>query len=282
VNLPGGCDSTEPDKYYPSGTRNYIRVVAHDAYQGAAAAEFMQSLGVKSVYILNDKEAYGLGIATTTRKASEFLGIKVAGFEAWDPKATSYTSQMQKIKSSGADAVFLGGLIDENGAQVIKDKVAVLGPNDGAVKLLAPDGFTQQSTIDESGTAAKGMFMSIAGVPIDTFKGAALEFIDGLQKGPLQGEAIDPYAIYGGQAAQVLLDAIAASDGSRSDVIKQLFATNVQNGLLGSFKIDQNGDPENASGAVVGFTFYKATDKLTTDKVISPKPDVVAAAGGKS
>jgi len=126
------------------------------------------------------------------------------------------------------------------------------------------------------------MFMSIAGVPIDTFKGAALDFIDGLQKGPLQGEAIDPYAIYGGQAAQVLLDAIAASDGSRSDVIKQLFATNVQNGLLGSFKIDQNGDPENASGAVVGFTFYKATDKLTTDKVISPKPDVVAAAGGKS
>ena len=280
VNLPGGCDSTEPDKYYPSGTRNYIRVVAHDAYQGAAAAEFMQSQGVKSVYILNDKEAYGLGIATTTRKAAEFLGIKVAGFEAWDPKATSYTSQMQKIKSSGADAVFLGGLIDENGAQVIKDKVAVLGPNDGAVKLLAPDGFTQQSTIDESGTAAKGMFMSIAGVPIDTFKGAALDFIDGLQKGPLQGEAIDPYAIYGGQAAQVMLDAIAASDGSRADVITKLFETNVTDGLLGSFKIDDNGDPEDASGAVVGFTFYVATDELTTKTVVSPSPETVAAAGG--
>jgi branched-chain amino acid transport system substrate-binding protein len=282
VNLPGGCDTTEPDKYYPSGTRNYIRVVAHDAYQGAAAAEFMQSHGVKSVYILNDKEAYGLGIATTTRKAAESLGIKIAGFEAWDPKATSYTSQMQKIKSTGADAVFLGGLIDENGAQVIKDKVAVLGPNDGAVKLLAPDGFTQQSTIDESGTAAKGMFMSIAGVPIDTFKGAALEFIDGLQAGPLAGKAIDPYAIYGGQAAQVLLTAIGASDGTRSDVIAKLFETNVTDGLLGSFKIDENGDPENASGAVVGFTFYKATDELVTDTVISPKPEVVAAAGGTS
>jgi len=225
VNLPGGCDSTEPDKYYPSGTRNYIRVVAHDAYQGAALAEFMQSQGVKSVYILNDKEAYGLGVATTTRKAAESVGIKIAGFEAWDPKATSYTSQMQKIKSTGADAIFLGGLIDENGAQVIKDKVAVLGPNDGAVKLLAPDGFTQQSTIDESGTAAQGMFMSIAGVPIDTFKGAALDFISGLQSGPLQGKAIDPYAIYGGQAAQVLLTAIENSDGTRADVIEQLFAT---------------------------------------------------------
>ena len=281
VNLPGGCDPTDPDKYYPSGTRNYARVVPHDAYQGAAVAEFMQSQGIKSVYILNDKEAYGLGVATTTRKAAESLGIKIAGFEAWDPKATSYTSQMQKIKSTGADAVFLGGLIDENGAQVIKDKVAVLGPNDGAVKLLAPDGFTTQSTIDESGTAAKGMFMSVAGVPIDAFKGPALDFIDGLQKGPLQGKAIDPYAIYGGQAAQVMLDAIAASDGSRSDVIKKVFATNVQNGLLGSFKIDDNGDPEDASGAVVGFTIYVATDQLTTKTTVSPKPETVAAAGGQ-
>jgi branched-chain amino acid transport system substrate-binding protein len=281
VNLPGGCDSTEPDKYYPSGSRNYVRVVAHDAYQGAAVAEFMQAQGIKSVYILNDKEAYGLGVATTTRKASESVGIKVAGFEAWDPKATSYTSQFQKVKSSGADAVFLGGLIDENGAQVIKDKVAVLGPNDGAVKLLAPDGFTQQSTIDESGPASKGMYMSIAGVPIDAFKGAALDFIDGLQKGPLSGAAIDPYAIYGGQAAQVLLDAIAASDGTRSDVITKLFDTNVQNGLLGSFKIDDNGDPEDASGAVVGFTIYVATDQLTTETTVSPKPATVTAAGGK-
>jgi branched-chain amino acid transport system substrate-binding protein len=282
VNLPGGCDSTEPDKYYPSGTRNYIRVVAHDAYQGAAVAEFMQAQGVKSVYILNDKEAYGLGVATTTRKAAASVGIKIAGFEAWDPKATSYTSQMQKIKASGADALFLGGLIDENGAQVIKDKVAVLGPNDGAVKLLAPDGFTTQATIDEAGPASAGMFMSIAGVPIDTFKGAALDFIDGLRKGPLQGQAIDPYSIYGGQAAQVLLTAIEKSDGTRADVIKKLFETSVTNGLLGSFNIDENGDPEEASGAVVGFTIYKATDELTTETTVSPKPETVAAAGGTS
>jgi branched-chain amino acid transport system substrate-binding protein len=281
VNLPGGCDSTEPDKYYPSGSRNYLRVVAHDAYQGAAVAEFMQSQGVKSVFILNDKEAYGLGVATTTRKASESLGIKIAGFEAWDPKATSYTSQMQKIKSTGADAVFLGGLIDENGAQVIKDKVAVLGPNDGDVKLLAPDGFTTQATIDESGTAAAGLFMSVAGVPIDDFQGAALEFADALEAGPLAGKAIDPYALYGGQAAIILLDAIAASDGTRTDVITKMFETDVQDGLLGSFTFDENGDPTGAEGAVVGFTIYRATDELVTETTISPKPEtVVAAAGG--
>ena len=85
-----GCDATEPDKYYPSGSRNYARVVAHDAYQGAAVAEFAQEQGVKSVYILNDKEAYGLGVATNLRNAAEAVGIKIAGFEAWDPKASSY------------------------------------------------------------------------------------------------------------------------------------------------------------------------------------------------
>jgi len=275
-----GCDSTEPDKYYPSGTRNYARVVANDAYQGAAVAEFAQAQGVKKVYILNDKEAYGLGVATNFQNAAKFLGIEVAGFEAWDPKATSYTSLFNKVKSSGADAVFLGGLIDENGAQVIKDKVAVLGANDGDVKLFAPDGFTTQSTIDESGTAAAGMFMSVAGVPVDDFKGAALEFIDGLEAGPLSGKPIDPYAIYGGQAAQILLDAIAASDGSRADVITKLFETNVTDGLLGSFAINENGDPTNATGAVVGFTIYKATDELTTETTIAPKPETVTAAAG--
>ena len=277
-----GCDSTEPDKYYPSGSRNYARVVANDAYQGAAVAEFAQSLGVKKVYILNDKEAYGLGVATNFQNAAKSLGIEVAGFEAWDPKATSYTSLFNKVKSSGADAVFLGGLIDENGAQVIKDKVAVLGSND-QVKLFAPDGFTTQATVDEAGPGVAGMYMSVAGVPISEFKGTAKAFVDGLLAGPLSGKSIDPYAIYGGQAAQVLLDAIAASDGTRADVIAKLFETNVTDGLLGSFKINANGDPEEASGAVVGFTIYKASaTKLdgggTT--TIAPKPEPVTAAAG--
>jgi branched-chain amino acid transport system substrate-binding protein len=274
------CDSTEPDKYYPSGTRNYLRVVANDDYQGAAVAEFAKAEGVTSVYVLNDKEAYGLGVATTFRNAAESLGIKIAGFEAWDPKASSYESLFRKIGQSGADGVFLGGLIDENGAQVIKDKVAVLGANDGKVKLFAPDGFTTQATIDESGTASAGMYLSVAGVPIDDFKGTALEFIDGLEAGPLAGKNIDPYAIYGGQAAIVMLDAIAASDGTRADVIAKLFETNVQDGLLGSFTFDENGDPTGASGAVVGFTIYKATDELTTETTVSPKPETVTAAAG--
>jgi branched-chain amino acid transport system substrate-binding protein len=275
-----GCEKTEPDKYYPSGTRNYARVVAHDAYQGAAMAEFAKQEGVKSVYILNDKEAYGLGVATNFRNAAEHLGIKIAGFSAWDPKQSSYEALFTQIKGTGADAVFLGGLIDENGAKVIKDKVAVLGPNDGQVKLLAPDGFTTQQTIDEAGGAAKGMYMSVAGVPIDQFKGKGKQFADKFKADVLKGKPIDPYAIYGAQAGQVVLDAIAASDGTRGDIIKKIFETKVTDGYLGSFDINENGDPSGAQGAVVGFTIYEATDKLTTDTTISPKQADVEAARG--
>ena len=276
-----GCDKTEPDKYYPSGTRNYARVVANDAYQGGANAEFAKAQGIKKVYILNDKEAYGLGVATNFQNAAKSLGIEIAGFSAYDPKASSYEATFKKIQATGADGVFIGGLICENGAQLIKDKVAVLGPNDGAVKLLTPDGFTTQQTIDDAGSASAGMFMSVAGQPIDKFQGAARTFAANFSKDYLNGKTIDPYAIYGGQAATVMLDAIGASDGSRSDVISKMFATKVDNGLLGSFSFSADGDPEGATGAVVAITIYKATDKLTTETVISPAQSTVNAALGK-
>jgi branched-chain amino acid transport system substrate-binding protein len=274
-----GCADDEPDKYYPTGARNYARVVAHDAFQGAALAEFMQAQGTTKLYILNDKEAYGLGVATNTRGAAEHLGIEVVGFDAWDPKASNYEALMTKIKDSGADGVFLGGLIDENGAQVIKDKVKVLGDNE-TVKLYMPDGFTTQQTIDEAGVEnTRGAFFSVAGVPIDEFTGSAAEFIAEFEP-TLGGDPVDPYAIYGAQAAQIMLDSIANSDYTRAGVIEQMFNTQVTGGFLGDFEINENGDPALASGAVVGFTIFVGEEELVPETVLSPQEDVVEAARG--
>jgi hypothetical protein len=125
------------------------------------------------------------------------------------------------------------------------------------------------------------MYMSIAGQPIDSFTGAAKEFVDGLLAGPLAGKSIDPYAIYGGQSAQVLLDAIGNSDGSREDVIAKLFDTNVTDGLLGTFTFSADGDPVAEEGATVAITVYKATTKLETETTIAPKQATVDAALGK-
>ncbi|MEX2464247.1 MAG: branched-chain amino acid ABC transporter substrate-binding protein [Gaiellaceae bacterium] len=274
------CAGDEPDKYYPAGTRNYVRMVAHDAYQGAAVATFAQNLGIESVYVLNDKEAYGQGVAENFRNAAESLGIEIAGFAAWDPKASSYEALMNTIEGTGAQAVFLGGLICENGGQVIKDKVAVLGenvedPSQGVV-LLAPDGFTTQATIDEAGAASAGMFSSVAGVPADQLTGAGKEFVDAFLAQSGAEPPLEPYTAYAAQAAEVLLLAIdAAATDERGPIVEALFTTQVTDGILGDFELSEFGDP-----SVGPVTIYVAADSFGTQEVITPDPDLVEAAKG--
>jgi branched-chain amino acid transport system substrate-binding protein len=274
------CAGDEPEKYYPSGKRNYVRVAPSDPNQGAVDAKFLQSKGVKSVFILNDKEAYGLGVAKNFQGAAKSLGIKVTGFQAYDPKQPNFRALFTRAKAGNPDAVFIGGLIDENSGQLINDKVAVLG-NNQQVKLMLPDGFTTDAIFQrsEGGTPqANGAFFSVAGVGIDKYKGAALKFIDGF-KSELGGKPVDPYAILGAQAAQVLIDAIDKSDGSRPSVIDQIFKVKIDNGLIGSFEFNKNGDITGAKGAALLFTIYEgAGNHLKTILTTGPEASLVEAA----
>jgi len=282
------CAGNEPEKYYPSGTRNYARVAPSDPNQGAVQAKLLQQKGVKSVYILNDKEAYGLGVAKNTEGALKAAGIKVVGFSAFDPKSTNFQALFTRVKNTNPDAVFIGGLVDENSGQLINDKVSVLGPNTstptsagGGVMLFLPDGYTTDAIFQrsEGGTPnAKGAYFTVAGVGIDKYKGAALTFIDGF-KSQLGGKPVDPYAILGAQAAQVLLDAISRSDGTRSSVIEEIYKTKVTDGLIGTFTFNKNGDLSGAKGAAVLFTVYLGTNKLTTlNSGVAPDATLTAAA----
>jgi branched-chain amino acid transport system substrate-binding protein len=228
-----GTVAGEPDKYYPSGKRNYIRMVAADDFQGAADATFMKDQGAKSVFILNDKEAYGLGVATDTKNSANKLGLKVAGFTAWDPKASSYEALATRIKQSGADWVYLGGLICENGAKLISDMKAGLP----GVKLMAPDGF---SDFTANGASGVGMYITVAGVPPEKLTGAGKTFIKDF--GAQIGKKPNPYSAYAAQSMQVVLDAIANSDGTRASVTDNLLHTKVTDGILGTFSINANGD----------------------------------------
>jgi branched-chain amino acid transport system substrate-binding protein len=264
-----GTAPGEPGKYYPTGKRNYVRIVAADDFQGAADALLAKSLGVKKVFILNDKEAYGLGVATNFKNAAKKVGVSVAGFTAWDGKASSYEALAVKIKASGAQGVFLGGLVCENGGKLIKD-IANGAPG---VKIMAPDGFTPISAdVQGAGNAANGMTVSVAGLPNEQLKGAGTAFVKGFKKAI--GTAPDPYAVYAAQAAEVLVAAIAKSNGSRGDVAAKLFQTKVTNGILGSFSLNKNGDT--SSNPV---TIYRIVGgKSTTLKVIVPPTTLVKSA----
>ena len=247
-----------------------------------ADAEFAQSIGVKNVYILNDKEAYGLGVATNFQNAAKSLGIKIAGFEAFDPKASSYEALFNNIKATGADAVFIGGLICENGAQLIKDKVAVLGPNDGAVKLLTPDGFAMQQTIDDAGSASAGMYMSVAGQPIDKFQGEAQDVRDGLLEGVPERQDDRPvrHLRRPGGHRDARRDRCIRRLTQRRDLEDVRHRRPERPARIVQVQRERRSDRRRA-GPSSPITVYKATDKLVTDKVISPKQSTVDAALGQ-
>jgi branched-chain amino acid transport system substrate-binding protein len=271
------CAETEPDKFYPSGERNYGRVVALDNAQAATIAQYAkEDLGVKSVYIINDRQAYGLGLATNLENAFNFLNIDVKGNDAWDQKASSYEAIFNKVKASGAEAVVFSGLVTLNGVKLIKDKYAVLGPNDG-VRLLAPDGFTPFTEVDKAGEAATtGMFITVAGSSSNALVqegGRGREFVNAY-KADTGVERVEPYTAYAAQAAEVMLDAIEAAGEDRAAVIDNILGVQVEDGILGDFSLNEEGDV--STGAI---TVYEGPD-WNDAKVITPSVELVTAAGG--
>lgn len=220
----------EPDIYYPTGVRNYARVCTTDDVQGAAAAQFAKSIGVHSVYVLNDTQTYGQGVAQafTTEAKKQGLNVLSSGAygEGWDAKQSDYTALFTKIKALSPDMIYVGGIFDNNGGQLMKDKAAVLGDNT-KVKFMAPDGFTGYPEFN-SMPEADGAYLSFAGLSSDLLakinpKGAGANFVKAYKKA-YKKAPVGSYPVYGVAAVQVILAAIAKSNGTRKGVTNAIFS----------------------------------------------------------
>ena len=255
-------DPGEPNKYYPTGVRNYARVVATDDFQGPADAMWSKSLGYKKVYVLNDKQTYGFGVATTYKNAAKKLGIQVVGFKGWDAKQSSYEALANLVKASGAQAVFLGGIVCNNGAKLMQDLKAG-APN---VKLQMPDGFSDPSA---NGAVAQGAYISVAGQPPKSLTGQGATFVKSF--GKQIGTEPNPYAQYGAQAMQVMLQAAAVGGGDRAKTTKAIFGIQISNGIIGNFSINSTGDIN-----LTPITIYKQVGKkLVAQKTLIPAANLV-------
>jgi branched-chain amino acid transport system substrate-binding protein len=266
-----GTEPDEPQRYYPSGKRNYARVIAPDDAQAAADAILARQLGVKSVFVLHDGGAYGVGVATAFRAAAARLGLTVVGFGGWDPSESSYDLLARGIKASRAQGVFLGGLVCANGSKLVRDLRARLG---AGTTIIAADGFTPISALAAgAGSAAEGIMVSVAGRPNDKLPPAGRRFIAAFAK-VNGGKAPDPFSVHAAQATEVLLQAIATSDGTRGDIARRLLGVKIRNGILGTFGFDSNGD---ASAPAV--TIYRIRDgKGWQDTVIVPPAALIKPA----
>jgi branched-chain amino acid transport system substrate-binding protein len=269
------CDADEPDSYYPSGERNYARVVPNDAFQGAALAELAEMQGGDSAYVLYAADDdTSLGQATNFRNAAEDLGIEIAGYESWDPKASDYRDLMEDVERSGAGVVVLAGLTEQNAGKVIQDKVEVLGPNDGDVALIGFDGLTQQDTIDEAKGAAEGMLASIPGRAPPNLTGAGAEFAEALST-RVDDDPIEQFAPFAGEATEVLLQAIESGGDDRAAVAADVFGIEREDGIVGSYEVTDTGDP-----SVGPVTVFRAAESFEPEDEIAPSSELVDAARG--
>lgn len=249
LTKPGKGEKNEPDTYYPSGKRNYARVVPADDLQGAAAANWTKSLGAEKVYILDDQELYGKGIAGVYEAKAKELGIEVLGNEGINPKASDYRALMNKIKDLQPDLIYFGGITQNNAGQLIKDMRNV-GMTD--VKFMGPDGINEQALIDAAGKDAEGVYATFGGVPPKEMTGKGKEWYDEY-KAKFNSEP-EPYAAYGYEAAKVVLQAIdEVCEPDRNAVREAVLATKDFPGLLGTWSFDENGDTTSTtmSGSIV-------------------------------
>jgi branched-chain amino acid transport system substrate-binding protein len=201
----------------------------------------MEEKGVKKLYLLDDKQVYGAGVAKTTGDAAELRDIEVVGTDGIDVKAPNYRSLAAKVADSGADAVFFGGIVDNNAVQLWKDLGAAL-PD---ATLWGPDGlatstFTNPLPVD----IADRTYLTVATINPKDYGPKGQKFFDDF-KAEYNQKVVQPYAIYGFEAMDVVLDALESAGDSCNDrqaVIDAFFNTKDKEGVTGTYDIDEDGD----------------------------------------
>src|SRR3954452_12965733 len=242
TNQPGS-NPGEPDKYYPSGTRNYTRIVPKDTIQGAALATLMKQDGCTKVQLTNDKEVYGAGLAANIELAAKAQGLTLVSNEAIDKNAANYRSLAQKAKAAGADCFVYAGITANNAVQLYKDFAAALPE----AKLYGPDGVAESGFADPKdggipANVAARVKVSVATLNPESYPPDGQEFFKAYTQKYGEDQP-DPYAIYGYEAMRLALDAIDRSKtGDKGDIIKALFSTKDRQSVLGTYSIDENGD----------------------------------------
>jgi branched-chain amino acid transport system substrate-binding protein len=267
LTKPGLGAPGEPDVYRPTGRINYTRVVPADDLQGPLSADWARGRGVKTVYILDDNEVYGKGIADLFDERCRELGIEVLGHDSIDAKAQEFKSLMASIKAKKPDLVYFGGTTQSKGGQLAKD-MASAGID---ALLMVPDGCREQVFIDSAGAAnLEGRcFVTFGGLPPEKLTGKGQEFVERYRR--KFGETPEAYAVYGYEAASVALRAIReAGRKDRRAIADAALAIREFDGALGRWGFDANGDTTLRTLTVSGVRDGRFVFEEVLDAAASP------------
>jgi branched-chain amino acid transport system substrate-binding protein len=249
--LEGATEEGEPDIYYPSGKRNYMRVCPADDVQGTAQANWAYNeMGRRKAYILDDKSLYGHGVAAVFNNRFIELGGEVLGFEGYDKELDNYETLMASIADKGPDVITIGATVENNPAKVLQDMRSVMGEE---VLFIGPDGVNNTTFVEGAAEAAEGAYITFGGYTPDALLAAGGPGADYVTRvleklGYDVANDIDAYAVYAYETAVVIiqaLDKIGVKD--RAQMLDALFATEGFVSLLGfTWSFTESGDTDSA------------------------------------
>jgi len=266
--VPGVTAEGEPDIYYPTGKRNYFRTHGADDLQGAAGAAWAKCLGVKKVYILDDRQLYGKGIADAFEKRARELGLEVLGHDGIEDISIDFRALLTKVRATSPDLVYAGVLVDSGGPQIAQ-QMGALGMFDAGAKLMSEDAMYSDAVpqaVDPAilngnlYTTFPGMLPEM--LPTDVGK----KFYDSYKT----KYGSDPlgWSCYAYNASLVIIDSInRAKTKDRAGILEAMWATKDFAGITGPLTFDANGDPQQY--VMSGFLFdngaYTFADAISGD-----------------
>jgi branched-chain amino acid transport system substrate-binding protein len=243
TSLPGSAPG-EPQKYYPTGKRTYLRIVPIDSIQAAADLMAMKQAGCTKVAVANDKEAYGAGLATLLELEKGFYGVTITSNTGIDPTAPNFRSYASTIAGQGADCFFFAGIVSNGAVQITKDVHSAVPK----AKIFGGDGVCTDSYTNATKGGVPAAIYPLLECTVATQDLAAYpggrDFL-AAYKAKYGVSSPDPYAIYGYEVMKLGLDTVkslGAKGDNKADVLKALFAITARHSVLGTYGFDKNGD----------------------------------------
>jgi branched-chain amino acid transport system substrate-binding protein len=242
VGLTSALDAgqDEPERFYPSGKRNFARLQPGDSAQAETQVELLRTLGVKRIYVLNDQNPFEIPLSQILAGDAEHAGIRVAGSDSLSttPGAV-FTGEVEKIVESRAQAVFFAGGPGTGMAALWKQ----LHSADPRLWLLGSSSLAVEEFTSKLGTAASIAYLTTPLLPLSFYPPSAQRVLSDYRR--RFATVGGPYVLYGYEAMAVVLDAIRAAGSrgnSRQAVIEKLLATKGRDSVIGRYSIEADGE----------------------------------------